>query len=118
MVPGVEEQERKWLTSVSSRANAVGLDSEHHASSATTPQLLIMKNADDKLRCFFSFSFHNDEKQCWSGEGGHKAGAALSGQNFVPHQTDPRSDAQQKHLRCSYGSGLFKESLKARFGAH
>lgn len=41
-----------------------------------------------------------------------KAGAVLSGQNFVPHQADPRSDAQQKHLRCSYRSGLFKGSLK------
>lgn len=37
VVPGVEEQERKWLTSVSSSANVVGLDSEHQASSATTP---------------------------------------------------------------------------------
>lgn len=112
MVPGVEERERKRLTSVSSSANVVGLDSEVHASSATTPQLFIMKNADNKLRCLFSFSFPNDEKQCWSGEGERKAGAALSGQNFVPHWTDPRSDAQQKHLRRSYGSGLFKGSLK------
>lgn len=29
--------ERKWLPSVSSSANVVGLDSEHHASSAATP---------------------------------------------------------------------------------
>lgn len=61
---------------------------------------------------FFPFSFHNDEKQCWRGEREHKTGAVLSGQDFVPRQTDPRSDAQQKHLRCSYRSGLFKGSLK------
>lgn len=82
---GGGEQERKRLTSVSSSASVVGLDSELHASSATTPQLFIMKNADSQLRCLFSFSFPNDEKQCWSGEGERKAGAALLGQNFVPH---------------------------------
>lgn len=58
---------------------------------------------------FFFFLFF---LQCWSGGGEHKAGVALSGQNFVLHQTDPRSDAQQKHLRCSCRSGLFKGSLK------
>lgn len=36
----------------------------------------------------------------------------LSGQDFVPHQPDPRSDAQQKHLRSFYRSRLFKGSLK------
>lgn len=34
---GVEEWERKRLTSVSYGANVVGLDSEDHVSSATTP---------------------------------------------------------------------------------
>lgn len=37
MVPGVEEQQRKLLPSVSSSAHVVGLDSEHQASSAATP---------------------------------------------------------------------------------
>lgn len=36
-VPGVEERERKRCTSVSDGANVVGLDSEDHVSSATTP---------------------------------------------------------------------------------
>lgn len=47
--PGVEEQERKQLTSVSSGANVVHLGSEDHASSATTPSLVVIKSADSKL---------------------------------------------------------------------
>lgn len=53
-VLGVEERERKRLTSVSYTANAVGLDSEDRVSSATTPKLFIIKNVDDKLQKPFS----------------------------------------------------------------
>lgn len=53
-VLGVEERERKRLTSVSYTANVVGLDSEDHVSSATTPKLFLIKNVDDKLQKPFS----------------------------------------------------------------
>lgn len=56
-VPGVEEQERKWLTPVSYGANIDGLDSEDRVSSAATPWLFIIKNADSKLEMPFFFSF-------------------------------------------------------------
>lgn len=66
----VERRERKRLTSVSYGANVVGLESEDCVSSGTTPYIFIIKIADNKLEMpFFSFSFHNDEKQRWSCEG-------------------------------------------------
>lgn len=73
------------------------------------------KKADNKLEMpFFPFSFCNDEKWRWSCES--KRCDIRAELSFLCTGQEPRSDAQRKHLKCPYGPGLSKQSLKAFLG--